>query len=443
MFIFFNETRAFINSMVILYNEEIHFMNKNFSPIFTVLLLSIIIGIFTGLISLLFHYTLDFFFKNIAALYLDAPILMLLLPLCVSVIIGLVREFLLHGKNQGFSVSQVMYEIENISYLVMKPLDVIYKLIGTILSLVSGFCVGRQGPLVHIGGAVGSNIAYYFKRSEDETRLLIGCGVAGCLAGSFNAPIFATLFVVEILFKKRYFDIISTILLSSISSTLVVRLILSDIQITNYFESYQYNMSEIINFVILGIIVGFISIIYTFVLRKTNKIFKNMKLSYIQKSLIGGLTIGLSLMYLSTIYSYNINPIEMLNSDRSIAMLLLTVITYIILTAVSVGSGSMGGIFTPGLFIGAASGLVIGKTLKLFGFGILNTQTYAIAGMAAMFSGFAIAPLSGALLVIEITGQYNLIFPILVATLSSSMLTELLLKESIYHHNLNDLLVGN
>lgn len=416
-------------------------MNKNYLQVISIVFLSILIGLLSGVVSILFHFIVNSFVDIVGELYIDMPIYIFIIPLAASVIIGIVRQYLLHGQNQGFSVAQVMYEIEHINYLVMKPLDVLYKLLGTILSLISGFCVGRQGPMVHIGGAIGSNIANYFKKNEDDTRVLIGCGVAGCLAGSFNVPIFATLFVVEILFKKRYFDMISTILLSALSSTLLVKLINSGNPFDKYIEIFDYDMSEITNFLILGIIIGVISIGYTFTLRKTKQLFDLAKLSYITKSIIGGLIISLSLMYLSNIYSYNINPLEIITSSRSISLLMITIITYVILTAVSVGSGSMGGIFTPGLFIGASSGLLIAKVFHSLNISMLNQKTYAVVGMAAMYSGFANAPLSGALLIIEITGQYHLIVPAFVATLSSSLITDIIYKDSIYHLNLNDLIL--
>lgn len=412
-------------------------MKENHSAL---IILAIFIGLITGLLSIAFHSILDFLFNTISFLFNKNIIYIISIPILGSIIVGLIRTKLLKPNNQGFSVEQVMHEIENINLLVMKPIEVLYKILGFITSLVTGFCVGRQGPIVHIGGAIGSNIAYFFKQTKDDTRILIGCGVAGALAGSFNAPIFATLFVVEILFAKKYFNMISIILFSSVSSTLLVNFLDKDNPLINLNMVFNYDLNEIFYFVVLGLFIGLISSMYSYSIRKTKSLFGKLKYSHLTKSIIGGVIISLSLVLISNIYTYNFSPFELLTSDNSIISLSLLIPTYILLTSISIGTGSMGGIFAPGLYIGIASGLLIEKVFSLFNLNISNPNVYAVAGMGAMFAGFANAPLAGAIMVIEITKQYNLLIPVLVATISSSLITDLIYGDSIYHQNLVDLL---
>ncbi len=413
---------------------------KNYFPIVSILIIAILIGILSGIVSLIFYLILNSLIAIMKHLYNNHTILVIIIPICAGLLIGVIRQYFLKSTNQGFSVAQVMYEVHLINEVVMKPLDVFLKILGTIISLISGFCIGKQGPIVHIGGAIGSNLAHYLKRDEDETRILIGCGVAGCLAGTFNAPIFATLFVVEVLFKKRYFDMMSTILLSAISSSIFVNVALKKESFISSLEQYSFEMYEIINFLILGISIGFISIIYIFSLRTLKTFSLKLSLSYIQKCVIGGIFVSFSLMFLSKYYTFDINPFEILESNHSISTLSIIIITYILLTSISIASGSIGGIFTPGIYIGAASGLLIAKILTILDFSVVNEKTYILTGMAAMFAGFADAPLTGTLMIVELTNQYNLLLPLLVATLSSSMITEVIFKESIYHQKLKDLL---
>jgi CIC family chloride channel protein len=110
------------------------------------------------------------------------------------------------------------------------------------------------------------------------------------------------------------------------------------------------------------------------------------------------------------------------------------------LTSISLGTGSIGGIFAPGLFIGLTIGYGYANLFEQLGLSIGDHRTYAVAGMAAMFSGFAIAPLTSTLMIVELTGQYNLIFPVLLACLITSTISELIIKDSIYHKGLNELL---
>lgn len=411
----------------------------NYAPQYKISILATLVGLLTGVVSIAFNKVLSFSFDHISVLYNDTSTKWFL-PFIVAIIIGLIRHNLLQDKNQGFGVAQVMFEIENIKTLMMKPFDVLVKMIGTFLTLIAGFSAGRQGPIVHLGGAIGSNIAYSAKLSDDETRVLIGCGVAGCLAGVFNSPIFATLFVVEILFKKRYFDMIATILLSAVASTVIVRFFDNEHFLGNFVVNYEFNFSELFYFIILGFVLGLIAIVYIIALRRTKYFFDHLNCMQILKNIIGAVAITIALNLLSNYYVYNFNVSEFFNHHFSSIELVLIVFLYIFLTAVTIGSGGIGGIFAPGLFIGMTAGLAFSSILIGLGIPLVDIKIYAIAGMAAMYAGFAIAPLSGALMIVELTGQYNLIFPLLITTLIASKVSETFIHESIYHQNLKDLL---
>lgn len=402
-------------------------------------LFAVLIGCISGLFSLIFNAVLNKGMYIVTDLY-TSNYIMAITPFIVVLLIVSIKSKLVHHYNSGFGVSQVMYEIENIKSLVMKPLDVFWKLVCTLLSLIAGFSVGRQGPIVHMGGAIGSNIAYSFNLSDDDTRVMIGCGVAGCLAGVFNSPIFATLFVVEILFKKRYFDMITTILLASLTSTVIIRLIHNDSFFNIYLGDYHYDMHETIYFILLGLVMSAIAILYVQTLRKTSKLFQNSHLPLWIQGLIGASCIVLSLFVLKDYFFYNLKPTQILNQNYTPFHLILIGLIIILLTAISLGSGALGGIFAPGLFIGLTMGLAYGKILDWMHLPIGDVKTYAMAGMAAMYAGFAIAPLSSTLMIAELTGQYKLIFPLLLATLISSSISEMFIRESIYHKGLKDLI---
>ena len=181
------------------------------------------------------------------------------MPFTLLFFIAPLRHKGLDKDNQGFGVAQVMFEIEYIQTLMMKPASVLYKTIGTILTLLSGFSVGIHGPITHIGGAVGSNIANFFKMNDEDTRVLIGCGVAGCMAAAFQSPIFATLFVAEIIFKKRYFDMMSTILLSALSGYFIAWSIHPEPYLKIHAITSTFQIKYTLHFIILGLIMGLVA----------------------------------------------------------------------------------------------------------------------------------------------------------------------------------------
>lgn len=401
--------------------------------------LALIVGIVTGLVSVGFNEVLNIGFRLMKRVY-ETQYFMIIIPLVASLLIAFIRHRLLTDQNQGFGVEQVMYEIELIKTQVMKPSAVIYKIIGTYLTLLAGFSAGRQGPVVHLGGAIGSNIAYQLNLKDNETRVLIGCGVAGCLAGIFNSPIFATLFVIEIIFKKRYFDMLSTILLSSIASTIVVRLFINQTYFVIFKTNYLFHMNEVINFILLGLILGLLSIFYMHCLRFFQRFFNRLKAPQVIKNLIGASVICTMFIIFSQYYFYNPTPKLMLSETFAAEHLILISLLLIVLTSITIGSGGFGGIFAPGLMIGLTFGLGLSKLFVVIGLPLLDLNTYAMAGMAAMFAGFGNAPLAAALMIVELTGQYTLLFPMLICSLISSKIAEILMQESIYHQNL-DLLV--
>lgn len=400
---------------------------------------AITIGVLSGIVSVVFNYVLNFTIGVTQDISKEMAFGLLIVPIIAGLIIGLIRQFALKDSDQGFGVAQVMLELDRSDTLMMKPKHVLYKILGTFVTLSSGFSAGRQGPVVHIGGAIGANVAYLLKKNDDETRILIGCGVAGCMSGVFNAPIFATIFVIEVLFNKRYLEHITPILLSSVSSVIFITYTIGKHPFIKLTGQFTYAPSEIFYFIVLGVVTGLLAVVYIESLHGAKRMFSKVQTTIIRTTL-GGIMIGLILYFIPNLYVHSYDSIGyIISGNYTIQILFLILVMKVIMTAITIGSGGIGGVFTPGLYLGAISGLAVGKTLQLFHFGLLDPKTYAVVGMAAMFAGFANAPLAATIMVTELTGHYELIFPILITTVTSSLVSEFLLKESIYtleHENL-------
>ena len=331
----------------------------------------------------------------------------------------------------------VMEEIRSINTFLMKPVLVVAKTVTTMFTLAIGWSAGRHGPIVYIGGAVGSWIGYTYNFSRERIKILVGCGVAGALAGVFNEPIFATLFVLEVILHKDYLTYFTPVTVSAIASAAVTHLINGDqpfIDIHGVFEIS--NNMELIWMLLLGVVMGLLAVVYIRSVKTTKKIFARMD-SPVLKAVIGGSIIAGIGYFLPDLYDIHLGSMaRIVAGELGWKLLILLIIGKIVLTGVTLGAGGVGGVFSPGLFIGAASGCLIGNVLEAIPFITISTPgTYAIVGMAAMFAGFGNAPLSATLLAVELTGEEGLIMPFLITTVVASIITEAIQKDSIYGHS--------
>jgi len=414
-------------------------MYTNFKVKSKIFLTALGVGLLSGGVGLLFRYLLKAGFTFISSH--DAYILFYtFLPLTMFVVVASIRRFGLQEDNQGFGVSQVMYEIEFIKTRLMSPTSVALKTFGTFITLLSGFTVGIHGPITHLGGAIGSNLAFRFKMSEDDTRVLIGCGVAGCMAAAFKAPIFATLFVVEVIFKKRYFDMMGTILLASISGYFITRFFDSEPLMHVASLQTKIDLTYIPHFVLLGLAMGLVACLYVKSIQLCNKIFNRLFKSIYFKAAIGSLVYVLIYSLIDKNFTYGIQLQDLISRDYSVTFWLVIALGFIGLTSITLASGGLGGLFAPGLYIGFSFGMVVSYFHPL---GYSSPMVLGYVCMAAMFSGFALAPLTAAFMIVEFTGQYQLALPTLIACLAASTLSEILIKESIYHINLNRLIANS
>jgi len=400
--------------------------------------LGLIIGGITGLLSTGFNYCVE---KLIQVMMLYNPVSfqtrMVFIPVFGGLLLGIIHKYVVGEADYGFGVSGVMEEIKSINNYLMRPLVVLAKTVSTILTLAIGWSAGKHGPIVYIGGAVGSWIGYTYNYSRDHIKILIACGVSGALAGVFNEPIFAILFVLEVILHRDYLKYFTPVTVSAISASAVTHVIGRDQRFIHIEGAFNIASDlELLWMIFLGLAMGLIAVAYIRSLKTTRQIFSRIK-SPILKGVLGGLIISAGGYYLPELYDIHLNSTaRIVSGEFGLKLLILLVIGKIILTGITLGAGGVGGVFSPGLFIGAASGYAIGMGLEIFPFTqISGPQTYAVVGMAAMFAGFGNAPLSATLLAVELTGQEGLILPFLLTTVVASVVTEALQKDSIYGHS--------
>ncbi len=320
---------------------------------------------------------------------------------------------------------------------ILSPFVGIKQLITSAISIGSGGAGGREGPSIAIGGTAGSIVGQVFRLNEEQTKSLVGCGAAAGLAAVFNAPIGGALFAMEVVLGSLNMQSFSPIIISSVFGTFLTRSILGNKPIF-VIPTFSLRSSwELLFYVILGIGSGFVGIFFVKLFYATEEFFDNEKFpikSHIWKPALGGLIVGIIGIYLPGVFGYTYQAVsQSLYSRDSLVILAALLLFKPIATSVTLGSGGAGGTLAPSLFIGAMAGGVFGSVINFIAPHIAAPPgAYALIGMAAVTSAVVQAPLASAILVFEMTDNYQAILPILIAVVMATYVSRKYMAGSIY-----------
>jgi len=335
---------------------------------------------------------------------------------------------------KGHGVPEVMEAVALRSGLIRKRLVVI-KSLASALTIGTGGSVGREGPIVQIGSAIGSSIGQLTKVSADRLRTLVGCGAAAGIAATFNAPIAGSMFALEIILGDFGVATFSPIVISSVTATAVSRHFLGD---TPAFIVPAYELISAWEFplyITMGLICALVAVVFVRTLYKMEDLFDNLKFppDYL-KAVLGGLVLGLMGLVFPEVLGVGYGAIDLsLMQNYVWWILLLLVICKMLATSITIGSGGSGGVFAPSLFLGAMAGVFFGMIINnLFPDMTASAGAYGIVGMGAVVSATTHGPLTAILMLFEMTGDYKIILPLMVTCIVSSLAAGQLLKESIY-----------
>lgn len=308
------------------------------------------------------------------------------------------------------------------------------KTIAAATTIGSGGSAGREGPIIQIGSAIGSAFGQILKLSAVKLRTLVACGAAAGIAATFNAPIAGALFAVEVILGNFAITQFSPIVISSVVATVLSRHFIGDFPA---FIVPQYNMISAFEFIpysLIGILAGFISVIFIISVFKTQDIFEKLKISDLLKPALGGLVVGIIAIRFPQVYGVGYESINDALWGKDVTILLaLLIFMKIIATSATLGSGGSGGVFAPSLFVGAMLGGLIGEQAhSLFPNITADSGAYALVGMGAVVAGVTHAPISAILIIFEMTNDYLIIPPLMVACIGSVLISTLVKKESMY-----------
>ncbi|MCG9648896.1 H(+)/Cl(-) exchange transporter ClcA [Vibrio brasiliensis] len=421
------------------------FLSKDKTPV-SVLLLSLLVGVLAGLVGTYFELAVHFVSETRTDWLkseIGSVLPLWLAAFLISAALAFIGYFLVHRfapEAAGSGIPEIegaMDGIRPVRWWRVIPV----KFFGGMGALGSGMVLGREGPTVQMGGAIGRMVTDIFKVKDDDTKhSLLASGAAGGLAAAFNAPLAGIMFVVEEMRPQFRYSLISirAVIISAISANIVFRYINGQDAVITMPQYQAPELSTLWLFLLLGALFGMFGVVFNQLVTLSQDLFvklhKNDRKRYLLTgSLIGG-CFGIMLLYFPEVTGGGIGLIPTItNGGYSAGILLLLFVARIATTMICFGSGAPGGIFAPMLALGTLFGYAFGLIAQgLFPDLPITPGMFAIAGMGALFAATVRAPITGILLVIEMTNNYYLILPLIITSLGAVIFAQMLGGQPIY-----------
>ncbi|MBU2896281.1 H(+)/Cl(-) exchange transporter ClcA [Vibrio hepatarius] len=426
------------------------FLSKDKTPL-SILILSLMVGILSGLVATLFELAVHFVSDTRTDWLKQAigrALPLWLAAILISAALAFVGYYLVHRfapEASGSGIPEIegaMDGIRPVRWWRVLPV----KFFGGMGALGSGMVLGREGPTVQMGGAIGRMVTDIFNVKNDDTQhSLLASGAAGGLAAAFNAPLAGIMFVVEEMRPQFRYSLISikAVIISAISANIVFRYINGQQAVITMPQYDRPELAALWLFLLLGAMFGVFGVAFNRLITLSQDLFvklhKNDRKRYlITGSCLGGF-FGLMLLYLPEITGGGITLIPTIASGGyGASALLILFIVRILTTLLCFASGAPGGIFAPMLALGTLFGYAFGLIAQnLFPELMISPGMFAIAGMGALFAATVRAPITGILLVIEMTNNYYLILPLIITCLGAVIFAQFLGGQPIYNQLLN------
>ena len=414
------------------------------SNLVTLLLLAIIIGLLSGALAVGFRYLLLFFSdllwpdpRNMVEVNAHYPwYLVLAVPLFGGLLVGpLVSRW--SPESRGAGVPEVIEAVAAREGAI-RHRTVFFKTLFTTVSIGCGASVGREGPVVHIGSAVGSSLAQLIRLPGEWRRVFLACGAAAGIAATFNAPMAGMLFAAEIIlvdFQVRY---LSHIAVSAVTATVVSHQFLGRLP-TFRIPSYSLvSYAELPLYALLGLAAGALSILFIRSISAVEDGFERLRVPYALRPAVAGTLLGLLSLGWPHVLGVGYESINLsLTAQLALGMMVTVLLLKLVATAACVGSGFSGGIFAPSLFLGAFLGGTFGSLAGLIVPGpIAEPSAYSLIGMGAVVAGTTLAPITAIFTIFELTYNFEIILPLMTCCMISLVTVQKFYGYSIYETKL-------
>lgn len=358
-----------------------------------------------------------------------------------------IRKFLNGSIEKG--TSQIMIAIAKKSGVMPKK-QMYAQILTSSLTVGMGGSAGLESPITITGAAFGSNYAQNYKLNYKDRILLLACGVAAGISAAFNAPIAGVLFAIEAILVDLSVSAFIPIMISSATGTIVSNLIIKEDILLSFKQQLTFDTGNTLYYVLLGIFAGFVSVYHARMFRKVEHYFDKFQNKTYKKALAGATLLAMLIFFFPTLFGEGYESIKTLTSDHPQSILEntllskyqnsqwvllvfvgLTMITKVMATGFTLGSGGNGGNFAPSLFVGSYLGYVLSSFVALIGLKELPVANFTVVGMAGVLSGLFHSPLTAIFLIAEITGGYGLMVPLLIVSSLSFAISKNMEKYSM------------
>lgn len=403
------------------------------------LLLSVIVGLITGATAYIFILLLHQASTWMSLIRENYGVLFGVVVMAIAgLIVGLIIDrFAREAKGHG--VPEVMEAIA-LRRGRIRPRVAVAKVIASTITIGAGGSAGREGPIVQVGAALGSTIGQWAKLSDDQIRMLVASGAAAGIAAAFNAPIAGAMFALEVIlarFSNRYLGIV---VVSAVSANVVSHLLLGDAPAFSIPVYQLNNVLELPLYAMMAVLCALAAIAFIKVLYAAEHFFDSWTTPLYVRTAIGMALTGLIALLAPEVLGAGLEFIGASIADNislTVGMMLLLLVLKLAATTFTLGTGNSGGVFAPGLFMGAMIGGIVGQIgHQLFPTIVVSPGAFALVGMAALFAGSARAPITAIVIVLEMSNDYRLILPLLMAVIITTILTDILHPDTIYTRKL-------
>lgn len=400
------------------------------------------IGLAAGFANILFRSTEElvhhYIFQTGHELLIgDGGLRLLLLPLIpmFGMVLLIPLSYFFPGEVNGYGFTNFLRKV-NLEGGKIKFRAIVLKTVSTSLTIGTGGSAGVEGPIAQVGGAIGSQVGQFFRVSGDRMKVYIAAGCAGGVAAMFNAPIAGVFFASEIVLLGTYeMSSFSALVISSAMATVVSR--------ATYGESPAFPVPDyqLINapveiplYILMGVVVGIVAVLHIRIFYWIRDRFAAVPINIFVKPIIGAFIVGSIGIVMPQVMGNGYDYIgDVLQGHGVVWVMLVLVFLKIFATAVTLGSGGAGGVFAPSLFIGAVLGGTFGGAANyLLPAGtIAASGAYAAVGIGSFLAAATHAPLTAIFLLFEMTGNYLIIIPIMLASVIGTVVAKKLCQDSI------------
>jgi len=313
------------------------------------------------------------------------------------------------------------------------------RVAGSWTAIATGLSIGREGPLIEFGGALGARSAIVVNASAHHTRTLVAAGTAAGFAAAYNTPFAAVLFVLETVIGIVALDALIPAIAATVIATTFTRVVVGGGPIYGARAFGLVSPVELPSYAVLGVLAAGAAFAFRRALVMGESAVRRYPVPQPWRAAMGGAVVGVLVLWMPSVAGNGYEPLNQILDGRFVltSTLLWLVVAKIIATSTSVASGVPGGIFTPVLLVGGALGALAAPALHFLGLPVSpNPGSYALVGMAAMAAATIHAPLTAAVMVFELTGDYLIVLPLLLATIIATWLARLRGGESVYEEEL-------